>query len=111
MFVLRKHKEVISWTITDTKRLSLAIIQHCIHHNEEVKPKREPQCKLNSIMQEVVRAEIIKFLNNEIIYPISDNQWVSSILAVSMKSDFTMVKNKNKKVNTNATPHQDLSLH
>jgi len=49
-------------------------------------------------MQEVVHVEILKLLDNEIIYPISDSQWVSAVHAVLKKSDFTMEENKNKEL-------------
>ena len=68
--VLRKHKEDIGWTMTNIKGLSLAIVQHHIHLNEEATPKRDLQRRLNPIMQEVVHAEIVKLLDNGIIYPI-----------------------------------------
>jgi len=48
--ILRRYKEDIGWTMTDIKGLSLAIIQHRIHLNKEVTPKRDLQCRLNSIM-------------------------------------------------------------
>ena len=49
-------------------------------------------------MQEVVHVEIVKLLDNGIIYPISDRQWISPIHAVLKKSDFTVVENKNKEL-------------
>ena len=70
MTILRKHRIVI-------KGLSLAIVQHHIHLNKEAKPKRDPQRRLNPIMQEAVRAEIVKLLDIGIIYSISDRQLVS----------------------------------
>jgi len=84
--------------MTDIKGLSPTIVQHHIHLNEEVKSKRDPHFWLNPIMQEVVWAEIVKLLNNEIIYPISDNQWVSPIHVVPKKSNFTAVENENKEL-------------
>ena len=61
----------------------------------------DPQHRLNPIMQEVVRIKILKLLDNGIIYPISNSQWVSPVYAVPKKSDFTMVKNeKNELVQT-----------
>ena len=62
--------------MTDIKGLSPTIVQHHIHLNEDATPKRDPQRRLNPIMQEVVHAEIVKLLDNRIIYPISDSQWV-----------------------------------
>ena len=74
------------------------MVQHHIHLNEEVTPKRDPQHRLNLIMQEVVRAEILKLLDNGIIYPIFDSQWVSPIHAVPKKFGFTIMKNENKEL-------------
>ena len=64
MKILRKHQEAIGWTMTDIKELSPTIIQHQIYLNEEAKPKREPQRRLKPVMQEAVRAEIVKLLDN-----------------------------------------------
>ena len=57
--ILRKHREAIGWTM----RLSPAILQHRIHLNEDATRKRDPQRRLNPIMQEVVYAEIVKLLD------------------------------------------------
>ena len=73
MTIRRKHKEAIGRTMTDIKGLNPTIAQHRIHLNEEAKPEREPQHTLNPIMQEAVRTEIVKLLDNGIIYPISDS--------------------------------------
>jgi len=72
--ILRKYREAIGWTMTDIKGLSPTIVQYCIDLNEDATPKRDPQCRLNPIMQEVVHAKIVKLLDNGIIYPISDSQ-------------------------------------
>jgi hypothetical protein len=45
-------------------------------------------------MQEVVRAEMIKWLDAGIIHPISDSKWVSSIHVVAKRAGLTVVKNK-----------------
>jgi len=60
--------------MTGIKGMRPTIVQHHIHLNEEAIPKRDPQHRLNPIMQEVVHAEIVKLLDNGIIYPISDSQ-------------------------------------
>ena len=45
-------------------------------------------------MQEVVRAEVLKFLQAGIIYPISDSTWVSPTQVVPKKSGVTTVRNE-----------------
>jgi len=97
MTILRNRK-VIGWTMTDIKGLSPAIVQHRIHLNEKVKPKRDTHLRLNPIIQEVVRAEIVKLLDNGIIFSISDSQWVSPVHVVSKKSGFTLVENENQEL-------------
>ena len=104
--ILRKHREAIVWTMTDIKGLSPTIVQHRIHLNEDATPKRDPQRRLNPIMQEAVHTEIVKLLDNGIIYPISDSQWVSPVHAVPKKFGFTIVEN-----GPNSTSHENLSLH
>ena len=93
--ILREHKEAIGWSISDIKGISPAIVQHRIHLVDDAKPVREPQRRLNPTMMEVVRKEILKCLDNGIIYPISDSPWVSPIQVVPKKSGITVVTNEN----------------
>ncbi|XP_063941295.1 uncharacterized protein LOC135149498 [Daucus carota subsp. sativus] len=93
--ILRKHKGAIGWSISDIKGISPAIVQHRIHLVEDAKPVREPQRRLNPPMMEVVKKEIIKCLDNGIIYPISDSKWVSPVHVVPKKSGITLVTNEN----------------
>lgn len=67
---------------------------HKIHLEEDTKPSREPQKRLNPTMQEVVRGEVIKLLDAGIIYPISDSKWVSPIHVVPKQAGVTVVQNK-----------------
>ena len=95
--VLRKNREAIGWTIADIKGISPSIVQHWIHLIEEAKPKRDPQRRLNPIMQEAICIEILKLLDNIINYPISDSQWVP-VHAVPKKPGFIMVENDKKEL-------------
>ena len=84
--------------MADIKRISPSIVQHRIHLIEVTKPKCDPQRRLNPIMQEDVRIEILKPLDNGIIYLISDSQWVSPVHIVPKKVSFTVVKNDKKEL-------------
>ena len=75
--LLRENKQAISWKITDLKGISPAVCTHHIYLEEETKSVRQPQRRLNTHMQEVVREEVLKLLQAGIIYPISDSTWVS----------------------------------
>ena len=74
---LKMHKNALGWTIADIKGISPLICTHKIYLEENVKPSREMQRRLNPYMKEVVKNEVIKLLDNGIIYPISDSKWVS----------------------------------
>ena len=52
------------------------------------------QRRLNPNMKEVVRNEVIKLLDNGIIYPIYDSKWVSLTQVVPKKSGVTMITNE-----------------
>ena len=45
-------------------------------------------------MKEVVRKEVLKWLNAGFIYAISNNPWVSPVHVVPKKGGFTMIKNE-----------------
>ena len=60
---------------------------------DEAKPVRQPQRRLNPHMQEVVRAEVLNLFQVGIIYPISDSPWVSPAQVVPKKSGITVMQN------------------
>ena len=71
---------------------------------EEAKPIRQPQRRLNPHMQKVVRAEVLKLLQAGIIYPILDSPWVSPTQVVPKKSGIIVVQNdKGEEVATRLT--------
>ena len=43
-------------------------------------------------MKEVVRKEVLKWLDVGVIYPISDSAWVSLVQVVPKKGGTTMIK-------------------
>ncbi|KAK5771266.1 hypothetical protein PVK06_047456 [Gossypium arboreum] len=91
--VLQNHKEAIGWTITDLKGISPLTCTHRIYLEENTKPRREAQGRLNLNMIEVVKKEIIKLLDADIIYPISDSRWVSLVQVVPKKTGMIVKKN------------------
>ena len=84
--VLRKNKEAIGWTLTDLKGLDPSLCTHRIFLEDESRLVREAQRRLNPRVWEAVKEEILKWLNAETIYPISDSQWVSPVHVVPKKA-------------------------
>ncbi|CAA7409218.1 unnamed protein product [Spirodela intermedia] len=67
---------------------------HRIYIEDNSKSSREMQCRLNPNMKEMVKKEIIKWLDADIIYLISDSQWVSPTQIVPKKAVLTVIKNE-----------------
>ncbi|CAM8902851.1 unnamed protein product [Rhodiola kirilowii] len=88
--VLRQLKLAIGWTLADLRGVSPAVCMHRILLEDGAKPSREPQRRLNPIMMEIVQKEIQKLLDVDVIYPISDSQWVSPVHVVPKKSGITV---------------------
>ena len=55
----------------------------------------EAQRRLNPTMKEVVRKEVLKWLDVGVIYPISNSVWVSLVQVVPKKGGTTVIKTKN----------------
>ena len=65
-----------------------------IYLEENAKSSREMLRRLNPNMKEVVRNEVIKLLDNGIIYPIFDSKWVSPTQVVPKKSEVIVITNE-----------------
>ena len=94
--LLCDHKTAIGWTLADIKGISPSLCMHHILLEDNAKPTREMQRRLNPPMIEVVKAEILKLLDVGVIYPITDSKWVAPIHVVPKKTGITLVKNKQK---------------
>ncbi|XP_065879878.1 uncharacterized protein [Euphorbia lathyris] len=92
--VVRNRIGSMGWQISDLKGINPSIVMHRIHLEEDKPPKADRQRRLNPNMKEVVKNEITKLLDNGIIYPISDSEWVSPIHCVAKKGGITVVRNE-----------------
>ena len=68
---------------------------HRILIEERYKPLVEAQRILNPMMNEVVRKEVLKWLDAGVIYLISNNPWVSPVQVVPKKGVMTVVRTEN----------------
>ena len=92
--ILKNYQESIAWSIDELKGISQSICMHKILLEENAKPYVEHQRRLNPVMKEVVRKEVLKWLNAGFIYAISDSPWVSPVHVVPKKGGFTMIGNE-----------------
>ena len=101
LVILRKYKEAITWSIDDLKGINPSICMHIILLEDNAKTSIEHQRRLNPVMKEVVRKEVLKWLNADFIYAISDSSWVSPVHVVPKKGGFTVIRNeKNEPIPT-----------
>ncbi|CAM8905405.1 unnamed protein product [Rhodiola kirilowii] len=98
--VLRQHKLAIGWTLADLRGVNPAVCMHHILLEDRAKPSREPQRRLNPIMMEIIQKEIQKLLDADVIYPISDSQWVSPVHIVPKKTGITIEEDAEGKMVT-----------
>ena len=91
--VLSYYKTAIGWHIDDIKGISSDTCVHRIFIEEDSKPSRQPQRRLNPHTLEVVKKEILKWLKADFIYAISDSPWISPIHLVPKKSGITVKMN------------------
>ena len=68
---------------------------HCILLEDGHKPSMEARRRLNPTMKEVVRKEVLKWLDAEVSYPISDNSWVSPVQVVQENGGTTVIRTEN----------------
>ncbi|RDY14620.1 hypothetical protein CR513_00293, partial [Mucuna pruriens] len=89
-----QHKKEIGWKLSDLLGINPFIYMHRILMEEEAKPTRKQQRRLNSTILDVVKKEMTKLLAVGIIYPISDSLWVSLVQVVPKRSRMIVMKNQ-----------------
>ena len=91
---LRKYKEAIAWSIEDLKGISPSICMHKILLEENVRTSVKHQRRLNPVMKEIIKKEVLKWLNTCFIYAILDSPWVSPIHVVPKKGGYIVIRNE-----------------
>jgi len=84
--ILQKHYAAFAWEYTDMKGIDPMICIHHIYIEENNRPIRQPQRRMNPNLRGIVKEELQKLLNVNFIYPISDSQWVSPLVIVPKKN-------------------------
>ena len=91
--LLKKHIKAITWKTSDIWGISPSFCTHKILMKEDYKPVVQPQWRLNPNMKEVVKKEVMKLLDANILYPISEIPWVSPVQVVPKKGGMKVVPN------------------
>ena len=83
---LQKHSTAFAWEYIDMKGINPKTRIHHIYIEENCRPIRQPQRRMNPNLREIVKENLQKLLNVNFIYPISDSQWVSPLVIVPKKN-------------------------
>ena len=92
--VLENHHSAFGYSVQHLMGISLALCTHHIPIDPNSIPSREPQHRLNNVMREVVKKEVLKLLHAWIIYHMPHSEWVSPVQVVPKKGGMTVVKMK-----------------
>ena len=92
--VLRKHRSAVAWPLEDIKGISLELCENRIYLEDNAKPSREAQRRLNPYIRKTLKDEILKWLEAEIIYPISDSPWISRVHMAPKKSGISVERSE-----------------
>nr|GFD19190.1 reverse transcriptase domain-containing protein [Tanacetum cinerariifolium] len=65
---------------------------------EDFKPAVQHQRRVNPIIHDVIKQEVLKLLDAGLICPLSDSPWVSPVYCVPKKGGFTVVENKDNEL-------------
>ncbi|KAF8104119.1 hypothetical protein N665_0178s0005 [Sinapis alba] len=82
---LRKFRRAIGYSLDDIHGISPDLCLHIINLEDESRNSIEHQRRLNPNLKDVVKKEIMKFLEPGIIYATSDSNWVSPVHVVPKK--------------------------
>nr|GEV04966.1 reverse transcriptase domain-containing protein [Tanacetum cinerariifolium] len=96
--VLKSHKRAITWKISDIKGIDPRFCTHKILMEDDFKPTVQSQRRVNPKIHEVIKKEVIKLLDAEMIYLVSDSPWVSPIHYVPKNGGITVVENENNEL-------------
>nr|GEU51288.1 reverse transcriptase domain-containing protein [Tanacetum cinerariifolium] len=92
--VLKSHKQAFAWQVLDMKGINPEFYTHKILIEDDFKPAVQHQRRVNSKIHDVIKKEVLKLLDAELIYPILDSPWVSPVHYVPKRGGFTVDENE-----------------
>ncbi|KAM6580522.1 hypothetical protein CsatA_004296 [Cannabis sativa] len=85
--------KAIGWTLADIKGINPSTVMHQILMEDGVKLTIDAQRRLNSPIKEVVRKEVVKWLNVGVGYPISNiNKWEVQCILLCLRKGKSNIK-------------------
>nr|GFC14635.1 reverse transcriptase domain-containing protein [Tanacetum cinerariifolium] len=73
--VLKSNKKARGWQLFNIKGINPEFCTHKILMEDDFKPAVQHQRRVNQKIHEVIKKEVLKLLDDTLIYPISDSPW------------------------------------
>eukprot|EP00253_Pinus_taeda_P030624 PITA_30624 len=83
---IEKYQKAFAWDYTDMHGIHPDTCTHHIYMDSTIKLVRQPQRRMNPMLQDIVKEELQKLLRVKFIYPIFDSQLVSPLVIVPKKN-------------------------
>nr|GEX61907.1 reverse transcriptase domain-containing protein [Tanacetum cinerariifolium] len=83
--VLKTRKKAIAWKLTDIRGIDPEFCSHKILLEDDFSPKVQSRRRVNPKIYDVIKKEVEKLLNAELIYPISDSPWEFDFKVIDTK--------------------------
>jgi hypothetical protein len=84
--MLQRQFDAFAWDYEDMKGIQPNTCTHHIYTNDQIRPYRQPQRRMNPTLKDILKEELQKLLRANLIYPILDSQWVSPLVIVPQKN-------------------------
>jgi hypothetical protein len=84
--MIQRQSSAFAWDYYDIKGIHPDTCIHHIYTNDQIRPIRQPQRRINPSLQDIVKEELQKLLHVNFIYPILDSKWVSPLVIVPKKN-------------------------
>ncbi|MCO5603598.1 hypothetical protein L7F22_057749 [Adiantum nelumboides] len=97
--LLKKFKDIFTWTYHDMKGVPPSMVQHTIPMISTAKPLQQRPYSMNPKYAKIIQEELEKLIECGFIYPIEHSEWVSPIVIVPKKNGKLRVCVDLKKVN------------
>nr|GEZ03612.1 hypothetical protein [Tanacetum cinerariifolium] len=85
--VLKSHKRVIAWKLSDIKGIDPEFCTHKILIEDDFEPPVQHQRRVNPKIHDVIKKEVLKLLDAGLIYPISDSPWIARPITRLLEKD------------------------
>nr|GEW76542.1 reverse transcriptase domain-containing protein [Tanacetum cinerariifolium] len=96
--VLKSRKRAIAWKLSNIKGIDPEFCTHKILMEEDFELAVQHQRRVNSKIHNVIKNEVLKLLEDGLIYLLFDSPWVSLVHCIPKKGGFTVVENEDNEL-------------